>query len=260
MAIPKDFYSVIEDLENRNVEFGIATIIVLNGSSSGKLGDKAVFDLHGKRIVGWVGGGCVESRIGETVTETLADGVPRIIDVDLDSDRIDMGMPCGGIMSVFIEPHKRTPVMLVRGKGQIVESLAKLGHLLNFRVLVQTSEDEKDNFPDADQIFTNPLDMEDLDETIDYFILATHHRDDHEQTLRALKAKIPYVAAIASSKKAGLIKKYLIKNNTDADTISRFYSPAGLNLKAKSPEEIALSVMAEILMLRNNGNGLSMRI
>ncbi len=260
MTLHKEFFTTVEDMKNRNVEFGIATIIILNGSSSGKVGDKAVFDNKGKRIVGWVGGGCVENRVGKTVLETLDDGVPRIIDVDLDSDQIDMGIPCGGIMSIFIEPHNRTPVMLVRGMGRVVESLAEMGHMLNFRILVQAPEEAKDKFPVADQVFTNPLDLEDLDETVDYFILATHHSDDHEQTLAALKAGIPYVAVVASGKKAGLIMEFLKENNIDEDTIARFHSPAGLNLKAKSPEEIALSVMAEIVMLRNEGSSQPMGI
>ncbi|MBC8322094.1 MAG: XdhC family protein [Candidatus Marinimicrobia bacterium] len=94
-----------------------------------------------------------------------------------------------------------------------------------------------------------------MDESIDYFILATHYRDDHEQTLSALKAGIPYVAVVASRKKAGLILDYLKENKIQDEALQRFHSPAGLDLKAKSPEEIALSILSEIVMLQNEGTG-----
>jgi len=255
MTLHKNIFQTMNSLKEANVSFAIATVIIVKGSSSGKVGDKAIFDKNGKRVLGWIGGGCVENRVAQTTLEALADGNPRIIDVNLDSDDMELGIPCGGIMTILVEPHKKAPVLLVRGMGRVVETLAEFGHKLNFRVLVQTPEDEQVRFKDADQIITDPLDLESMDESIDYFILATHYRDDHIQTLAALEAEIPYVAVVASRKKAGLIMDYLKENKIEEEALRRFHSPAGLDLNAKSAEEIALSILSEIIMLKNSGTG-----
>ena len=260
MSLHKDIFSTMERLKSANKDFAIATIIVVKGSSSGKEGDKAVFDKNGKRVLGWIGGGCVENRVSQTVLEALVDGKTKIIDVNLDSDEMELGIPCGGIMTVFVEPQKQTPVLLVRGMGRVVESIVELCQLLNFKVIVQTPEEENNNVKGANKIITEPLDLDDIDETIDYFILATHHRDDHKQTLAAIDAGIPYVAVVASKKKADIILEFLKENKVTKSDLIRFHSPAGLDLKAKSPEEIALSIISEIVMINNGGTGKKMSV
>ena len=242
-------------MKGENCPFAMTTVIAVKGSTSAKIGDKALYDSDGKRITGYIGGGCVENRIGQTVVESLADNQTRMIDVNLDSDDMELGIPCGGMMTIFVEPQQSSPTILIRGMGRVVEVLAEIAHMLNFKVLIQTQEDEKDRYELANQIITDPLDLEEIDENIDYFILATHHRDDHKQTLSALNAGIPFVAVIASQKKAGLIRDFLNENNVSDELEARFHSPAGLNLNAKSAEEIALSILSEIVMHRNSGSG-----
>ena len=251
----KNIFSVMEKLKNENVPFAIATVIAVKGSSSAKTGDKAIYDEKGKRIVGYIGGGCVEDRVGQTVMESLEENKTRIIDVNLDSDDMELGIPCGGMMTVFVEPQNRPQTILIRGMGRVVEVLSELAVTLNFKVLIQTQEDEKDRYDSADLIITNPLDLDDIDERVDYFILATHHRDDHHQSLSALNHGILFVAVIASQKKAGLIIDYLKKNNVPDKLLANFHSPAGLDLNAQTAEEIALSILSEIVMHRNSGSG-----
>ena len=242
-------------MKRENCSFAMTTVIAVKGSTSAKTGDKALYDSDGKRITGYIGGGCVENRVGQTVVESLADNQIKMIDVNLDSDDMELGIPCGGIMTIFVEPQQISPTILIRGMGRVVEVLAEIAHTLNFKILIQTQEDEKDRYELANQIITDPLDLEEIDENIDYFILATHHRDDHKQTLSALNAGIPFVAVIASQKKAGLIRDFLNENNVSDELEARFHSPAGLNLNAKSAEEIALSILSEIIMHRNSGSG-----
>jgi xanthine dehydrogenase accessory factor len=192
------------------------------------------------------------NRVGQTVVESLADNQTRILDVNLDSDDMALGIPCGGMMTVFVEPQESSPTILIRGMGRVVEVLAEMAILLNFKVMIQTQEDEKDRYKLADQVITDPLDLEDIDHKIDYFILATHHRDDHKQALSALEAGINYVAVIASQKKAGLIKDHLKENNVSDELLARFHSPAGLDINAQTAEEIGFSIMFEIVMHRNS--------
>jgi len=253
--VHKELFNTMDRLKSENEPFAIATIIAVKGSTSAKTGDKAIYDWNGKRVIGYIGGGCVENRVGQTVVESLADNQTRILDVNLDSDDMELGIPCGGMMTVFVEPQQSSPTILIRGMGRVVEVLAEMAILLNFKVLIQTQEDEKDRYKLADQIITDSLDLEDIDYKIDYFILATHHRDDHKQSLSALEAGINYVAVIASQKKAVLIKDHLKENNVSDELLARFHSPAGLDINAKTAEEIGLSIMSEIVMHRNSGSG-----
>ena len=251
----KELFNTMDRLKSENEPFAIATVIAVKGSTSAKTGNKVIYDRNGKRVIGYIGGGCVENRVGQTAVESLADNQTRMVDVNLDSDDMKLGIPCGGMMTVFVEPQQSSPTILIRGMGRVVEVLAEMASLLNFKVLIQTQEDEKDRYKLADQIITDPLELDDIDHKIDYFILATHHRDDHKQALSALEAGINYVAVIASQKKAGLIKDYLKENNVSDELLARFHSPAGLDINAQTAEEIGLSIMSEIVMHRNSGSG-----
>ena len=259
MSKHKELIEMMSNLEKAEIPYAIASVFSVQGSSSGKIGDKALFNENGKRIIGYVGGGCIENRVASIAKESLSDGNPKIIDIDLDSDLMEMGIPCGGYMSVIVEPQMVNPTLLVRGMGRVVEVLCQIASLLKFKVVVQAPKDEENRFADANQVITEPLEMEDIDFKVDYFILATHHRDDDKIACEALKMGIPYVGVVASAIKTSIITDYLLENGLNKDDLNRFYSPTGLDLKAATAEEIALSIMCEIVMLRNNGSGHPMR-
>jgi xanthine dehydrogenase accessory factor len=259
MSKHSDIFQIITDLDAAETPFAIASVFNVQGSSSGKVGDKALFDENGKRIIGYIGGGCIENRVAATAKETLIDGVPRTVEIDLDSDQMDMGIPCGGYMSVIVEPQMINPTLFIRGMGRVVEVLCQLASLLKFKVVVQTSADEKERYPEAERIISEPLEMDNVDFKVDYFILATHHRNDDKISFEALKKGIPYVGVVASKKKTGIINEYLLKNGLSEADLERFHAPTGLDLKSKSAEEIALSILSEIVMLENGGTGEPMR-
>ena len=246
-------------LENNEKPYAIATIIRVEGSSSGKVGDKEIFDEKGQRIMGYIGGGCIENRVSDTAIETLIDGIPKVVEIDLDSDTIAMGIPCGGNMSVIVEPQMIDSVILIRGEGRIVEVFCSMAKLLNFKLIVHTSKSNEELYPDADKIITEGLKVEDIDEKINYFILATHHGNDDKIALGAIRKGIPYVGVIASQKKANLIKEYLLDNNVSESEIKNLHSPIGLDLNAITPEQIALSIISEIVMLENRATGKQMK-
>ena len=246
-------------LENNEKPYAIATIIRVEGSSSGKVGDKEIFDEKGQRIMGYIGGGCIENRASDAAIETLIDGIPQVVEIDLDSDTIAMGIPCGGNMSVIVEPQMIDSVILIRGEGRIVEVFCSMAKLLNFKLIVHTSKSNEELYPDADKIITEGLKIEDIDEKINYFILATHHGNDDKIALGAIRKGIPYVGVIASQKKANLIKEYLLDNNVSESEIKNLHSPIGLDLNAITPEQIALSIISEIVMLENRATGKQMK-
>ena len=246
-------------LENNEKPYAIATVIRVEGSSSGKVGDKEIFDEKGQRIMGYIGGGCIENRVSDTAIETLIDGIPKVVEIDLDSDTIAMGIPCGGNMSVIVEPQMIDSVILIRGEGRIVEVFCSMAKLLNFKLIVHTSKSNEELYPDADKIITEGLKVEDIDEKINYFILATHQGDDDKIALGAIRKGIPYVGIIASQKKANLIKEYLLDNNVSESELKNLHSPIGLDLNATTPEQIALSIISEIVMLENRATGKQMK-
>lgn len=246
-------------LENNEKPYAIATVIRVEGSSSGRVGDKEIFDEKGQRIMGYIGGGCIENRASDAAIETLIDGIPQVVEIDLDSDTIAMGIPCGGNMSVIVEPQMIDSVILIRGEGRIVEVFCSMAKLLNFKLIVHTSKSNEELYPDADKIITEGLKVEDIDEKINYFILATHQGNDDKIALGAIRKGIPYVGVIASQKKANLIKEYLLDNNVSESEIKNLHSPIGLDLNAITPEQIALSIISEIVMLENRATGKQMK-
>jgi xanthine dehydrogenase accessory factor len=247
-----NFLAKIINLKKTNKPFAVATVIDIQGSASARQGDKAIYDLNGKRVQGYVGGGCIENRVGKVVIDSIKYNSVRFLDVNLDSDDMELGIPCGGSMTLFIEPQMISPTILLRGIGRVVEVMLDFAKLLNFKVIIQTQKDEINKFEKADKIILDPLDLEDIDEKIDYFVLATHHRDDHKQALKAISSGIKYVAIIASQKKAGLIKNYLKKNNVSRVLMKNLFTPAGIDINAKNAEEIALSIISQIVKIENN--------
>ena len=255
MSRHKDLFQTIAQLESDEIPFAIASVFEVHGSSSGKVGDKAIFDETGKRIIGYIGGGCIENRVAATAKESLIDGLPKTIEIDLDSDEMGMGIPCGGYMSVIVEPQMLNKTLLIRGMGGLTEILCEMASMLKFKVIVQTSEEEKERYPSAAEIIVDNLEIEEIDFPVDYFILATHHRNDDRVSLEALKKGIPYVGVVASTKKTGIILEYLHKNGATEKELAHFFSPTGLELNAKTPEQIALSILSEMVMLENGGTG-----
>jgi len=260
MPVHQNVLEEMARLKQSNTSFAVATVVEIKGSSSGKPGDKAVYDESGRRIAGWVGGGCVERIVGETVREALADGMPHSVHIDLKGDDLLLSIPCGGEITIMVESQQRSPVLFIRGTGRVVEVLSEIGSLLDFRVVVQTPEEEVSHYPHVHQVITENLDMDQLQLTPDYVVLAAHHPNDNLDASKALKLGVPYVAVVASRKRGRLIIKYLRENGVDEQDLERFHAPAGLDLKAKIPEEIALSIMSEIVLLRNGGTGKSMRL
>ena len=255
MSRHKDLFQTIAQLESDEIPYAIASVFQVHGSSSGKVGDKAIFDINGRRIIGYIGGGCIENRVAATAKESLSDGLPKTIEIDLDSDEMGMGIPCGGYMSVIVEPQMVNKTLLIRGMGGLTEILCEMANILKFKVVVQTSEEEKERYPNAASIITDSLEIDDIDFPVDYFILATHHRNDDRISLEALKKGIPYVGVVASAKKTGIILEYLRQNGVTEKELSHFFSPTGLELNAETPEQIALSILSEMVMLANGGSG-----
>lgn len=123
----RKFHERMEEMLRRDAPFIVATVIRVRGSAVAKPGAKAIIDERGRPVFGWVGGGCVESFVCAESKEALAEGVPRIIVADLEDELSGVGLPCGGVMEIFIEPFMPRPRVLVLGEnGLALEASAML--------------------------------------------------------------------------------------------------------------------------------------
>ena len=117
MSRYKELFNIISKLEASETPYALATVFMVQGSSSGKVGDKALYDAKGRRIIGYIGGGCIENRVAATAQEAITEGEPKTVNIDLDSDEMGMGIPCGGYMSVIVEPQLKIPTFTGSGNG-----------------------------------------------------------------------------------------------------------------------------------------------
>jgi len=164
-------------------------------------------------------------------------------------------------MDVYIEPVLPKPELLIAGHGRIAESLAALGHMLGFRVIVNDPGAEPAAFPQAERLIVKDFDLSQA--TIGsntYVVIATQHKNDHLWLQKALNSQAAYVALIASQHRATLVLDYLAAEGISPDAIARIFTPAGLDLGATTPEEIALSIVSQIVALRHGGKVGRMRL
>jgi len=251
-----ELYAQAAELAAQGKAFAVATVVRVEGSSSARLGSKAIIDAQGRLLLGWVGGGCAESAVRSEALHSIEQGVSRVITLDMTEELLGVGMPCGGKMDVYIEPVLPGPELLIAGHGRIAETLAKFAPLLGFRVTVNDPGAEPASFPFAERVIAEDFDLTQSPVGLNTFVvIATQHKNDHLWLERALQGKAPYVALVASQHRARLVLDYLAAEGIPADQLARICAPAGLDLGANTPEEIALSIMSQIVALRRGGSG-----
>src|SRR5271168_3385706 len=250
-----DLYTKAAELASQGQPFAIATVVRVEGSSSARRGSKAIIDRFGRLLLGWVGGGCAESAVRSEAQTCMETEKPRMITVDMTDETLGVGMPCGGTMDIFIEPVLPKPELLIVGHGRIAETLAVLGDLMGFSVIVNDPGAERSAFPQAERLVTEDFD---LTETPigpkSFVVIATQHKRDHLWLEKALQGNAAYVALIASHHRARLVLDYLRAGGLSEEKIATVWAPAGLDLGAATPEEIALSVISQIVALRRGGS------
>jgi xanthine dehydrogenase accessory factor len=249
-----DLYTKAAELASQGKPFAIATVVRVEGSSSARRGSKALIDPLGKMLVGWVGGGCAESAVRSEAVMCLETERSRLITVDMSDEQLGVGMPCGGTMEIFIEPVLPKPELLIVGHGRIAETLAVLGDLMGFAITVNDPAADHSAFPQAQKLVTEDFD---LTETPigpkSFVVIATQHKRDHLWLQKALEGDAAYVALIASRHRAKLVLDFLRDRGLSEAQIATVYAPAGLDLGASTPEEIALSVISQMVALRRGG-------
>lgn len=252
----RDILDLQLELRQTRRPYALATVIEILGSSSAKPAAKALIDLNGKVIAGWVGGGCAQSLVSGTALACFETGEPQVIDVDLNDEVFGAGMPCGGSMRVYVEPVLPKPVLWLMGHGRIVESLCEFACRLGFEVVVNDPQATAERFPNAGRIIGDDCRYQQLQpQAGDFVVVASHHKGDYDSLTRAVQSEALYIALVSSRKRADLVLARLAQEGFDKARLARVRAPAGLNLGAKLPEEIALSIVSEMVRVRRGGSG-----
>jgi xanthine dehydrogenase accessory factor len=247
----------------------IAQIVRVNGSIPNGLGAKMLVDARGVLIAGTVGGGQIEFRALEAARDALADGQSRLLTAKLtDEEAGGIGMRCGGQVDIFIDVLLPPPRLVLCGAGHIHRALARMTTGLELRVTVIDDRPEwasRENYPDAEVIVAPPeealaslaLDARD-------FVVVGTRGGDLEVVLAAAKTRAHYIGLVASTRKAVLIAKELAARSDPDFTLGallpRLHAPVGLALGGRTPEAVALSILAEIQALRSGGSAQPMRV
>lgn len=254
-------YQALHAAEEQNEAVILCTIVRSQGSTPRHTTSKMVVYPDG-HILGSVGGGEVESRVIAEALETLVDGQPRMLEYQMiDPARGDPGV-CGGNLEVFVEPILPKPALVVIGAGHVGKAVAHLGRWLGFYVIVC---DDRPGFatpavvPDGHEF--HQVTIADLPSAVritswTYLVLTTRGVTVDIAGLPALLETSPaYIGIIGSRRRWTTTRKQLLEQGMAEEKLSQVRSPIGLELNAETPEEIAVSILAEIIMLRQGGNG-----
>jgi xanthine dehydrogenase accessory factor len=254
-------YQALAQLEKDNEAGAFCAIVRSKGSTPRNTGSKMVVYADGS-ISGTVGGGELENRVISEALQSIADGKPRLLEYNMaDPQRGDPGV-CGGQVEIFVEPIQPKPTIVVIGAGHVGKAVAHLAHWLGFRVVVNDDRPEfctPEAVPDGDQYL--PIPTAELPQQLKitpwtYLVLTTRGVVVDIQALPPLlDSPAAYIGVIGSQRRWATTRDQLIEQGVSVDTLERVRSPIGLELNAETPEEIAVSIMAEIIMLRQGGDG-----
>jgi len=255
-----EFLQKTESLFRDNQPFAIASVINRQLPSSGKPGDKAVIDKNGQ-ITGWIGGGCTRGIILKEAGKALQDGQPRIVRISPDMDSlpkpgvIDYKMTCysGGSVEVFIEPVLPRPQIVVMGKSHVAKALCRLAKAMDYSVVAVAHHADGTTFPDADKVVEQLENPPAIPESA-FVVVCTQGENDEAHLAQALHTHAAYIGFVSSRKKANAVFQTLRQEGFGFDQLKRIKTPAGLDIQAKLAEEIAISILAEIITLLRSGS------
>jgi len=251
----EDLLALAVELGRSGEAFALATVVRCERPTSAKPGAKALIRRDGT-ITGWVGGACAEPVVVREALFALHDGQPRLIAL-VGEDRgvparveglVPYPMTChsGGTLEIYLEPFLPKPLLVLFGHGPVVDVLATLGRATDFTVAVVTPESGRD---ELGRLCLGPSSS---------VVVATHGSGDEDALELVLSGRAGYVSLIASRKRAAALMETLTQRGLSGDQISRVKAPAGIDIGAITPPEIAVSVLAEIVRHRRSTTPASM--
>ena len=264
-----DVLALIADMQAKGQPFALATVVRTVAATAVKAGAKAVIRPDGSLSEGWIGGGCARAAVLKAAQDAIADGQPRLVSVQPPDVLQEQGLRAGderggvrfaknmcpsqGTMDVFVEPVLPRPQIVVCGSSPVAVAIADLARRIGFAITACAPADDQAAFAEVDRrIEGYALPVGGAGAR--FVVVSTQGRGDEAALRAALAVEADYVAFVGSRKKAAALKAALAADGIDAARLEQIKAPAGLDLGAITPEEIALSIIAEIVALRRGGH------
>ena len=262
-----DLLEQVTALKGRSEPFVLATVVACKPPTSAKPGAKAIVQADGS-FYGWVGGSCAQPLVIQESLKALQDGQARVALLSPHPEEADLGlegvvpipMTCQseGTLAIYLEPFLPKPQLLVIGQSPMARSLVSLGSSLGFRVSACDPEASEDLFPEADNLVRDLAAIKENVGSGRHVVIATMGHYDEEALAAVAGGVAPdhlgYVGLVASSRRGRAVIEYVQSTGVAPETLRQVKYPAGLDIGAETPEEIALSILTEIVQQRRVRN------
>ena len=265
MAAKTDVMDIVSTLKLKGEAFVLATVVRTVSVTAAKAGAKAVIKADGTIEGGWIGGGCARVAVLKAAQDVLKDGAPRLISVQppdvLEASGVAPGdsregirfarnmCPSQGTMDIFVEPVMPQPRLVVCGSSPVAVALARLASAVGYAVTACAPEAEQQAFPEADaRIEGYALSVSDPAER--FIVISTQGKGDEGAMRAILDVDARYKAFVGSRRKMAAIRAKLTGEGASPEALDAIKAPAGLDIGAIAPEEIALSILSEIVAVR----------
>jgi xanthine dehydrogenase accessory factor len=263
-----DFFAKAHELVQQGVPFVTATVVRAEKPTSGKPGDKAIVTVDGT-MYGWIGGSCAQPTVIKEALRALAADEARLIRLSTQPEAqeprpglLDLPMTCysGGTLEIYLEPQQPRPRLLIVGTLPVARALAHLGAAMNYHVVVVCLDNTAETVPYADETLTSLEEIGRQIRPFTYVVVASHGNYDELALASILAARPTYVGLVASPRRAAAVREYLTAAGLSETEMLPLKAPAGLDIQARRGDEIALSIMAEIVQRRRNAELLSLAL
>jgi len=251
-----EIYQELVNILSKGEPAVLATVTSSHGSAPRKAGAKMLIRKDGT-FVGTVGGGIVEKQTLKKAAQVISSGEPEILHLDLSGEENPEAAICGGRMDIFLEPILPAQTLYLFGAGHIAQSTARVGKMLGLRLVVIDPRAEYNNtqrFPDADLLIVEEYAQAFSKLNIDkdsYIVICTPGHSFDEQCLHlALGTEAKYIGMIGSKKKVKELYEHLLKKGVTRKKLDRVHAPIGLEIGAETPQEIAVSILAEMVKVK----------
>ena len=257
-----DLFEEIVRMRRAGHRGALATIVHVNGSIPSYESSRMLVREDGS-IAGTIGGGCVEAEVWAAAKEVLRNETPRKMVFNLNNEAAyDSGLICGGTLEIFVEPILPQPMLYLFGGGHVSTAVARVANLAGFAIGVvddRATFANAERFPMASEIYTTYEEaFEKIHPGASTFmaIITRGHKDDMRVLQWAVGTPARYIGMIGSKRKVISVYKALEKEGIAPEKFERVHAPVGLEIGALSPEEIAVSITAELIAIRRNAAGL----
>ncbi len=268
MSAHVEVMDIVTQMKAAEQAFVLATVVRTVSVTAAKAGAKAIIRPDGTIVAGWIGGGCARGAVLKAAREALADGEPRMVSVQPEDMLAELGVkpgdhrdgvrfasnmcPSKGTMDIFVEPVLPHPSLVILGASPVAMSLATQARQLGYHVTLAAPAGDLAAAPDADML-VDGFALGELHQARRFIVISTQGKGDEVALRAALALEAAYVAFVGSRRKMAALREKLGAGGVAAAALDRVKAPAGLDLGAITPEEIAMSILAEITVERRRG-------